>query len=199
MVNNSFSEAFKELEALYADDLTEAYDDARLVTTYKGFEIYSYSKKMDWGHRDAKNNPEPYITQYRYKTKDGFEKGGFASVQDCKAGVDEYIRDVEFYDAHEKAKKLLDTQATTYRGCAIMYAHIQDAEKGLFSYKVMGDTRTADYVVSDISGKTYKSIDEAKKAIDECIREWNAYADTGDEYKESFKRFIRESLAELDA
>jgi hypothetical protein len=199
MGDNTFLELLEELDALYSENLTEAYDDATLVTTYKGFKIYSYSKAMSYGHTDAKGNPEPYRTEYRYETKDGFKRGGFFSIEDCKEGVDEYIRDTEFYDAHEKAKKLIDTTAETYRGCDIIYDSIQNAEKGIYAYRVEGSTRTADYVVSDIAEKSFKSVDEAKKAIDECIREWNAYADTGDEYKESFRRFIRESLAALDA
>lgn len=199
MGDNTFLELLEELDALYSDELAEAYDDSKLVTTYKGFKIYSYSKEMSYGHRDAKGNPEPYRTEYCYETTDGFKRGGFVSIEDCKAGVDEYIRDTAFYDAHEKAKKLIDTIADTYRGCDIIYKSIQNAEKGIYAYRVEGSTRTAGYVVSDIEEKSFKSIDEAKKAIDECIREWNAYADTGDEYKESFKRFIRESLEALDA
>lgn len=199
MVDTTFLKTLEELDALYSESLTESRDNFKLVTTYKGFKIYSYSKEMSAGHRDAKGNPEPYRTEFCYETKDGFKITGFQSLEACKVGVEAYIKDGEYQDAYENAKKRIDTTAETYRGCAIIYKSVQDAEKGLYSYRVEGSNRTADYVVSDISGKSFMSIDAAKKAIDESIREWNAYADANDEYKESFKRFIRESLAELDA
>lgn len=221
MTNNSnFLETLDALDALYSDNsskckkpsrrlFTEALtllesselDKAHLQTTYKGYKIYRYSHHVNLPQRiNGITISSHWEDRYFAEDENGNRIGiGTRSIDSCKEAVDTYIRETDYQAAHEKAKKLLDTTATTYRGCAIMYAHIQDAEKGLYSYKVMGDTRTADYVVSDISDKTYKSIDAAKKAIDECIREWNAYASESDEYKESFKRFIRESLAELDA
>lgn len=203
MGDNSFSEAFKELDALYTDDLIEAYGDfykARVVTTYKGYDIYHYLQENKPVILDDKGIPQPYSDRYYAQDSRGQKLAvGTTSVEDCKKNIDGYLRDVDYEARRKKAQKLVDTTAATYRGCSIYYKYVVDPDKGLYTYYVGGNTKTAGYVVSDIDEKTFKSIDAAKKAIDQCIREWNSYADTGDEYKESLRRFIRESLAQLDA
>lgn len=203
MGDNSFSEAFKELDALYAEDLIQAYGDfrgANLVTTYKGYDIYRYSDENKPPRRNANGVLEYYTDKY-YGEDDRGTKIAIAStsIEDCKKRIDAYLRETEHEQRLEKAKKLLGTCVATYRGCSICYKKVEDLDKGTYTYSVQGNTRRADYVVSDIAEDSFKSVDLAKKAIDECIREWNSYADDSSVYKESFKRFIREQLAALDA
>ncbi len=199
MVSNNFLETFDALDALYSENLIEAYDNARLETTYKGYKIYSYSVEHDYGHRDARGNHERYSTAYCFEHKDGDRQGGFSSIDACKKGIDTVLGEKDYEAMLAMAEKLVDTIAETYRGFEIFYARVIDAEVKpcKYSYKIE-TTRKSKWLGGEIEKKTFKSVDEAKKAIDACIDEYNAYADDKSTYKESLRRLIREALNVLD-
>ena len=198
-MSGNFLEAFNTLTDLYSKDLTEAYDNASLETSYKGYKIYSYSVEHDYGHRDAAGTPEKYSKAYCFEHKDGSRQGGFTSIEDCKRGIDDLLSEKDYDSLLAKANKLIDTIAEAYRGFEIYYKHVVDATTKPCTYNYyVGTTRKSKWLSGEIENKTFRTIAEAKKAIDACISEWNAYADDATEYKESLKCLIREALLVLD-
>lgn len=190
------------LDAIYTEDLTEAVDEGRLETTYKGYKIYSRSVKTDPGYRNAQGVHEPYRQEYYYVDSKGIYGGsGSADVEECKKAVDLAISEKSADDRRTKAKELAGTKAETYRGINIFYKDVVDADANPpeYSYEIMATTRLGRAMSSDLEKKTFLSVDEAKKAIDACIRDWNIDADDDTKYKESLRRLIREALSILEA
>jgi len=132
MVDNSFLEAFEELDALYSEELTEAAPDfhkARVITTYKGYKIYEYQYENTPGYKNDKGIPEPYSSRYYGEGSDGKKLAvGETSVENCKRAIDNYLHELDYDARLEKAEKLLNTAAATYRGCSIYYKNVVDPD-----------------------------------------------------------------------
>lgn len=184
------------LEILDGTALTEDYDDSHLETTYKGYKIYSYSKANDPGHRDHKNIHDPYSKKYRYEDDRGHGMGGYFSLEDCKEAIDTVIREDAYEDRKSKAEKSVDTVAEAYRGFEIYYKAVVDAnaEPCKYSYGIRTTRKSGAYFGDKFENDSFRSVADAKSAIDDEIFEYNCYSDDKSRYKESLKRLFREAL-----
>lgn len=198
-------EAFLFEALAHIDDsvekLTEDIKNGTLVTTYKNYDIYRYSEKTDPGYRNDRGVHEPYRDMFYVEDSRGnVVATGLSSLESSKETVEDLLRGKSYEEKRKTDEKLVDTVAETYRGFEIVYDRIQNSTSNpvTYSYRVETTRKSRDLSSSELERTKFKTIKDAKTAIDDRIDEWNSYADDSVVYHESVRHLIKETLRRLD-